>query len=81
MGTVAPPRRMTAEEFLSLPTDDGVERMLIRGEVWEKPLTRRNRFHAATESLIAHLLWAWVRSRPRPKGKSLFGRGRRPAVR
>lgn len=69
MASVAQPRLMTAEEFLALPEEDGVERMLIRGELWEKPITRRNRFHTETEALITYYLLAWVRSQPRPRGK------------
>ena len=31
---------MTVEEFLALP-DDGVDRVLIRGELRERPMTTR----------------------------------------
>lgn len=73
MATVAPTRLMTTEEFLALPTDDGMERMLIRGEVWEKPMTRRNKFHSRLESLIAQLLRNWNDSRPAPRGDVYSG--------
>ena len=73
MSVAAPTRPMTIEEFLALPTDDGIERMLIRGEVWEKPMTRRNRFHARLESLISHLLRSWSNSRPEPRGEVYSG--------
>ncbi len=73
MATVAAERLMTAEEFLALPTDDSVERMLIRGEVWEKPMTRRNRFHSGTEAAVAYLLTAWLRTRPQPRGRVFSG--------
>jgi hypothetical protein len=38
---------MTTAQLLALP-DDGVERELIRGELRERPTTRRNRLHAAS---------------------------------
>ncbi len=63
---------MTAEEFLALP-DDGMERMLIRGHVWEKPMTRRNRWHSRTEAYIAHILQLWLREQKKPRGEVYSG--------
>ncbi|MEX0702042.1 MAG: hypothetical protein WD069_08095 [Planctomycetales bacterium] len=60
-------RLMTAEEFLALP-EDGMERMLIRGRLWEKPVTRRNRWHSWIEARIVYLLWDWLESQPKPRG-------------
>ena len=54
---------MTAEEFLALP-DDGMERDLIRGEIREKPMTRRNRDHSGVEAKIAALLIIWLLQQP-----------------
>ncbi len=51
MSTVT--RIMSTEELLALP-DDGMERELIRGVLREREMSRRNRFHAATESRIVH---------------------------
>jgi Uma2 family endonuclease len=73
METAAPARLMTTEEFLALPEDDGVERMLIRGEVWERTMTRRNKFHARLESVIAKLIGNWNDSRPAPRGEVYSG--------
>ena len=42
MATAAPSELMTIEAFLALP-EDGRRRELIRGEVREKEMTRRNR--------------------------------------
>jgi len=67
MSTAAPPALMTAEEFLALPEND-TERMLIRGRLWEKPMTRRNRWHSRTEASIAYLLRAWLETQPEPHG-------------
>jgi Uma2 family endonuclease len=63
---------MTAEEFLALP-DDGVERWLIRGVLWEKPMTKRNRFHSTTEGRVTGLLWAWLQQQPQPRGEVVTG--------
>lgn len=50
---------MTTKEMLALP-EDGMERELIRGELRERAMTRRNRLHAATESRIVHVLSKWL---------------------
>jgi len=63
---------MTLEEFLALP-DDGMDRELIRGEVRERPMTRRNRFHAASESKVSHLLRSWLEQQPEPRGEVYSG--------
>jgi hypothetical protein len=63
---------MTVEQFLALP-DDGVERDLIRGELREKPTTRRNRLHARTEARIGYFLLAWLEQQPSPRGDVLSG--------
>ena len=54
---------ITTEDLLALP-DDGVERELIRGELRERNMTRRNRLHAATESRIVHVLATWLERHP-----------------
>jgi hypothetical protein len=38
---------MTTEELLAIP-EDGTDRWLIAGELRERPMTRRNRFHSRT---------------------------------
>lgn len=63
---------MTVDEFLALP-DDGMERMLIQGILWEKPMTRRNRWHSWIEARIAYLLWVWLETQPRPRGQVFSG--------
>src|SRR4051812_32491393 len=69
MSLATPPARpMTAEELMALP-DDGVERELIRGELREKPMTRRNPMHSEVEANIAHLLKHWLDQQPQPRGK------------
>jgi Uma2 family endonuclease len=63
---------LTAEFLASLP-DDGIERDLIRGELRERPMTRRNPIHSETETLISYHLWAWVEVQATPKGKVVGG--------
>lgn len=75
MSTVTLPQRMTAAEFLALP-DDGVERMLIRGELrvlGEETKYRRNYRHSRTSSRITHLLEEWLDAQPEPRGEILCG--------
>lgn len=66
------PRIWTTEELLALP-EDGTERWLIRGRLWEKPMTKRNRFHSTVEGEIGGFLWAWLRTQPRPRGRVVSG--------
>lgn len=54
---------MTTRELLALP-DDGIQRELIRGNLRERDMTRRNRLHAGTESLIVHALLGWLDQNP-----------------
>ncbi|MEW4566247.1 Uma2 family endonuclease [Tautonia sp. JC769] len=63
---------MTIEAFLTLP-EDGMRRELIRGEVWEKEMTRRNRWHSAVESRIVKVLGLWLDTRPEPRGLVVSG--------
>jgi len=63
---------MTVEEFLALP-DDGVDRMLVDGVVWELGMTMRRWLHAAVQINISHLLRDWVKRQPRPRGRFVGG--------
>lgn len=65
MATIVAP--MTAEELDAMP-DDGIDRELIRGELRETTMTRRNRLHTSSEARIAHELLKWLESQPRPNG-------------
>lgn len=74
---LAPPRLMTAEEFLALP-DDGVERWLIAGQLREKSpetpgMTYRNRTHSKVESNIVYFLEHWLRQQTPPRGEVYSG--------
>jgi Uma2 family endonuclease len=67
---------MTTEEFLALP-DDGIERWLVDGEVWEfpreHPMTVRNRFHSAILAAVCAVLKIWLWQQPLPRGQVLGG--------
>jgi len=63
---------MTTEELLALP-EDGIDRELIRGQLREKPMTRRNRWHSAAEVSIAYFLQSWLESQPKPHGLVVGG--------
>lgn len=70
MATVAMP--MTTEEMLALP-ENGVERWLIAGELRERPMTVRNRFHSRTMICVGTELELWLRQQPSPRGQVLGG--------
>ncbi len=63
---------MTTEQLLALP-DDGVERWLIRGQLREKPMTYRNRWHSRAMIRVGHVLDAWLDQQPLPRGSVLGG--------
>lgn len=63
---------MTTEHLLALP-DDGRERWLIRGELREGELTKRNRGHSRIGANICGELHAWRKSLPAPHGEVLVG--------
>jgi Uma2 family endonuclease len=66
------PELMTTEQLLALP-DDGKERWLVRGELREKEMTRRNRGHSRVQIKIGYLLRKWMETQPEPRGEVLGG--------
>jgi Uma2 family endonuclease len=66
------PKPLTAEALMAMP-DDGIERDLIRGELREKPITRRNPTHSTIEANVAFLLKLWLKQQPKPWGKIASG--------
>ncbi len=64
--------RMTAEQFMAIP-DDGIDRWLIKGELREVGVTKRNRPHSAVEANFAHLLCSWRDTQAEPRGEVLVG--------
>lgn len=63
---------MTTEQMLALP-DNGVQRWLVEGQLREKPMTVRNRFHSRVMVRIAKFLDNWNDLRPEPRGQVLCG--------
>ncbi len=53
---------LTTEELFTLP-DDGIERDLIRGELREYPMTKRNRRHSKVLVSVGRILGNWVIAR------------------
>lgn len=63
---------MTTEDLLALP-EDGIDRDLIRGQVRESPMTKRNRRHTRTTTKLARFLEVWLSQLPAPRGEILTG--------
>lgn len=70
MATLATP--MTTADLLALP-ENGTERWLIDGELRERPMTVRNRFHSRTLICTGTELEIWNRRQPPPRGQILGG--------
>ncbi len=70
MATVTTP--MTTAELLALP-ENGVDRWLIAGELRERPMTVRNRFHSRIMVCGSTELENWNRQQPLPRGQVLCG--------
>jgi len=70
MATLSEP--MTTEALLALP-DNGMQRWLIRGELREKPMTVRNRFHSKVLVSLSACLKNWRDAQPEPRGDILGG--------
>ena len=75
MSTVAPPGQlMTTEQLFALPDDD-MERELFRGELRERPVTRRGHQHGQAVAQVAVHLVFWLKARPKPRGAIVGGEG------
>ncbi len=59
---------MTTEQLLAMP-EDGVDRELIRGQLKETPVTKRNRFHSLAVARVTRLLDEWLDSGSIPGGE------------
>jgi Uma2 family endonuclease len=64
---------MTLAQFHALPDDPAVDRMLLLGELVERPMTKRNRWHASCEAAIAGMLREWIRAQDPHPGKVFAG--------
>jgi Uma2 family endonuclease len=72
MSTGGEEKVWTTADLLALP-EDGMQRWLIRGHLWEKPMTVRNRTHSLIEANIVHILNLWRDRQPEPRGAVLCG--------
>lgn len=63
---------MTTAELLAMP-DDGMDRWLIRGELRERLMSVRNRFHSRTMTRVGKFLDNWLDGQPKPRGEVLSG--------
>lgn len=72
MTVAATTRLMTTEELLTLP-EDGVERWLIHGQLREKPMTVRNRWHSRIMARMSQFLNNWLDEQAEPRGAILCG--------
>jgi Uma2 family endonuclease len=72
MATATLTKPMTTEELLALP-ENGRERWLLAGELREKPMTVRNRFHSKLLVAIAACLKNWRDQQAEPRGEVLGG--------
>jgi len=64
----------TSDDLLAMP-DDGVERWIIDGELFEgdREMTRRNRRHSRLVARISHLIEKWLEAQPEPHGEVVAG--------
>ena len=74
-GPLRPPGRprMTLAEFHALPDDPALDRELIRGELWEHPMSKRNRRHAEVEARVASVFDQWIQEDPDARGRVFSG--------
>lgn len=72
MSTTITPPILTGDDLFGLP-DDGIEREFIRGQLRERPMTRRNRRHSRTTIRLGRFLDPWLDKQPEPKGEILGG--------
>ena len=73
MATAAPTATMSLDEYLALPHDDSVDRVVIEGELMERPMSRCNRFHGFAMSQVADSLHSWRRTQAKPEGLVFCG--------
>jgi Uma2 family endonuclease len=63
---------MTTAELLALP-ENGTERWLVAGELRERPMTVRNRFHSRVMTRTGKFVDNWLDEQPPPHGLVLCG--------
>jgi Uma2 family endonuclease len=71
MATAELVKPLTTADLLAFP-DDGIDRWLIRGELREEPMTKRNRWHSHVMAILVGMLTQW-QMRSGAKGQVLCG--------
>jgi len=64
---------MNSEEFFRLPDDPNVRQRLMRGELREDAVTKRNPNHSGATAALSRLIGNWVVQQPKPRGKVYDG--------
>lgn len=72
MATATLQEPMTTDALLAMP-DNGTDRWLIHGELREKPMTVRNRYHSQTMAAATTFLKNWRNAQQEPRGDVLCG--------
>ncbi len=72
MNILTTPALLTTDDLLAMP-DNGTERWLINGQLRERPMTVRNRFHSRIMARITQFLGNWLDGQPEPRGQVLCG--------
>jgi Uma2 family endonuclease len=84
MNVLTSPPLLTTDDLLAMP-DDGTERWLINGQLRERPpspvngqmrerdMTVRNRFHSHLMARVTKFLDNWRDDQPHPRGQALCG--------
>jgi len=72
MASVLEHTTLTTEQLLAMP-EDGIDRWLIDGELREKPMTVRNRFHGRLTAKVSFYLEHWNLEQPEPRGEVASG--------
>jgi len=59
---------MNSEEFFALPDAPEVRQRLVRGELKEDAVTKRNPHHSGATAALSRLIGNWVAEQPEPRG-------------
>src|SRR6185437_4288543 len=59
---------MTSDDLFALRPSKKIDRWLIRGELRESKVTKRNPSHSRATANIALILGNWLRTQPKPRG-------------
>jgi Uma2 family endonuclease len=70
---ISPARRLTTDEFLALPEEEGITLELIDGELKERPMTTRSPKHSKTLAKVSAALDIWLDGHPELGGDVVVG--------